>query len=155
MTWIPVVDLSARDAPAAVAEAASTRGFLTVVGHGVAADITEAAWHQARGFFDLSIQEKMTVAMPRPGYPYGYSPLLGETLAASLGDGGLPDLKESYAIGPVDAPRHPMTDPDESFAWSPNLWPAALPGLRASDRSGLSTPRVRHSDRRLASRPAR
>ncbi|MGB8861315.1 MAG: 2OG-Fe(II) oxygenase family protein, partial [Ilumatobacteraceae bacterium] len=70
------------------------------------------------------------VAMPRPGYPYGYSPVAGETLAKSLGMGAAPDLKESLAIGPVDRPTHTITDPDEEFAWSANLWPDALPALR-------------------------
>jgi isopenicillin N synthase-like dioxygenase len=132
MSWVPVVDLAADDAPEAVAEAAARCGFLTIVGHGVAPHVSEAAWIQARAFFDLPAEEKMAVAMPRPGYPYGYSPLLGETLAASLGNGGPPDLKESFAIGPVDAPRHTMLDPDESFAWSANLWPSALPDFRSA-----------------------
>ena len=132
MSWVPEVDLSAADAPAAVAEAAQRCGFLTVVDHGVPADVIEAGWAQARAFFDLPMHDKMSVAMPRPGYPYGYSPLLGETLAASLGNGGPPDLKESFAIGPVDPATHAMADPAESFAWSPNLWPAMLPSFRAA-----------------------
>jgi isopenicillin N synthase-like dioxygenase len=130
MSWVPVVDLAATDAPAAVADAASRCGFLSIVGHGVAPDVSDAAWAQARAFFDLPLDDKMTVAMPRPGYPYGYSPLMGETLAASLGNGGPPDYKESFAIGPVDPPQHALTDPDESFAWSANLWPTALPEFR-------------------------
>ena len=132
MSWVPVVDLAAADAPEAVAEAAARCGFLTIVGHGVAPHVSEGAWNQARAFFDLPAEQKMTVAMPRPGYPYGYSPLLGETLAASLGNGGPPDLKESFAIGPVDPPQHAMLDPDESFAWSENLWPSALPEFRTA-----------------------
>ncbi|MEZ5271482.1 MAG: 2-oxoglutarate and iron-dependent oxygenase domain-containing protein [Ilumatobacteraceae bacterium] len=132
MSWVPVVDLSLPNAPSAVAEACERVGFLTVVGHGVADDIVRAAWSTARQFFDLPLADRMAVAMPRPGYPYGYSPVAGETLARSM-DGGTatpPDLKQSLAIGPVDQPTHTITDPDEDFAWSPNLWPAALPSLR-------------------------
>jgi isopenicillin N synthase-like dioxygenase len=132
MSWVPVIDLGDAGAPAAVAEAASRCGFLSIVGHGVAPEVVESAWAQAQALFDLPLADKMTVAMPTPGYPYGYSPLLGETLAASLGNAGPADLKESFAIGPVDPPRHAMTDSDESFAWSPNLWPAALPGMRTA-----------------------
>lgn len=135
MSWVPVVDLRSPDAPAAVAEACERVGFLTVVGHGVQAAVVDDAWSTARAFFDLPLTERMSVAMPYPGYPYGYSPLAGETLARSLGDeGGLmgaaADLKQSFAIGPVDRPHHVITDPDEQFAWSENLWPAALPQMR-------------------------
>ena len=84
----------------------------------------------ARAFFDLPMEHKMAVAMPAPGYPYGYSPMRGEMLAASLGQYGLADLKESFAIGPVDPPIHHMSDPDEASAWSPSLWPTELPALR-------------------------
>ena len=132
MSWVPVVDLSRDDAPAAVAAACERVGFLTVVGHAVPEAVIASAWSTARAFFDLPLHERMAVAMPRPGDPYGYSPVAGETLARSLGDGPgtPPDLKQSFAIGPVDRPTHTITDPDEAFAWSDNLWPAALPALR-------------------------
>lgn len=130
MSWVPVVDLSSPDAPQAVAEACERVGFLAVVGHGIAPQVIDDAWSAATRFFDLRLDQRMSVAMPEPGYPYGYSPIAGETLAASLGAQALPDLKESFAIGPVDRPTHEITDPDESFAWSANLWPAALPEMR-------------------------
>ncbi len=130
--WVPVIDLQGPHAPGAVAEACEQVGFLTVVGHGVPAEVVDQAWRSARAFFDLPLVEKMRVAMPRPGYPYGYSPVAGETLSASLGTHSHPDLKESFAIGPVDPAGHRFADPDEEFAWSANLWPDALPGLQAA-----------------------
>lgn len=131
MEWVPRVDLSSADASAAVAAACARVGFLTVVGHGVPNSVLDGAWSTAQRFFDLAIDEKMSVAMPRPGYPYGYSPLKGETLSASLGRRSHPDLKQSFAIGPVDPPRHTFADADEEFAWSPNIWPdEALPELK-------------------------
>jgi isopenicillin N synthase-like dioxygenase len=130
MSWVPLVDLSASDAVDSVADACRRVGFLTVVGHGVPALVLDGAWNAAQQFFDLPLERKMQVAMPRPGYPYGYSPLQGETLAASLGHVGLPDLKQSFAIGPVDPASHTFADPDEEFAWSPNLWPESLPAMR-------------------------
>lgn len=126
MSWVPVVDIGARNAPALIDEACERAGFITIVGHGVADAVVADAWNQARAFFNLPLANRMQVAMPRPGYPYGYSPLAGETLTRSLGRAAAPDLKESFAIGPVDRPTHKITDPDESFAWSENLWPAAL-----------------------------
>jgi len=130
VSWVPVIDISATNAPGLIDEACERAGFLTIVGHGVADSVVSDAWDNARAFFDLPLEQRMAVAMPRPGYPYGYSPLAGETLARSLGRAAAPDLKESFAIGPVDRPTHAITDPDESFAWSENLWPASLPTLQ-------------------------
>jgi isopenicillin N synthase-like dioxygenase len=130
MSWVPIVDLSAPDAARAVGDACERVGFLTVVGHGVDTAVLDEAWSTARSFFDLPLADKMRVAMPRPGYPYGYSPVAGETLAASLGRRSHPDLKESFAIGPVTQATHAFADPDEEFAWSANLWPDAQPELQ-------------------------
>jgi isopenicillin N synthase-like dioxygenase len=130
---VPRIDLSSPDAAAAVADACARVGFLTVVGHGVPQQVLDDAWRTAERFFDLPLPAKMAVAMPRPGYPYGYSPVAGETLSASLGRRSHPDLKESFAIGPVDPPAHSFADADEEFAWSENMWPdESLPELRPS-----------------------
>ncbi len=130
---VPVVDISNPKAAVTSIDAACRDvGFFSVVGHGVSPSVMANAWMNARDFFDLSIADKVEVAMPWSGYPYGYSPLAGETLTRSLGLVGSPDLKESFAIGPVDRPTHDIVDPDESFAWSANLWPAALTTFRAS-----------------------
>lgn len=144
MTWVPVVDLSLPDAPSALDDACRRVGFLTITGHGIDPDVVDGAWSTARAFFDLPLADRLQVAMPRPGYPYGYSPLAGETLARSLGETAPPDLKQSFAIGPVDPPRHRFADSDEEFAWSENLWPTALPQMRSAweryyrDLSGLA-----------------
>ena len=130
MSWVPVVDLSADDATASVARACGQVGFFTIVGHDVPADVLSDARDTAAAFFDMPLADRMSVAMPRHGYPYGYSPIAGETLAASLGHRSHPDLKESFAIGPVTSARHVFADPDEAFAWSPNLWPDALGELQ-------------------------
>ena len=129
-SWVPVIDISDPDAAADINAACERVGFLSIVGHGVAETVVDGAWNAAREFFALPLDEKMCVAMPQPGYPYGYSPIAGETLAKSLGNGGAPDLKESFAIGPVDTPTHAITDPDEEFAWSQNLWPDTVPQLQ-------------------------
>lgn len=130
MRWVPVVDISEPNAPGLIDEACERAGFITIVGHGVADSVVANAWNEARRFFDLPLADRMQVAMPRPGYPYGYSPMAGETLTRSLGVAAAPDLKETFAIGPVDHPTHKISDPDESFAWSANRWPEALPTLQ-------------------------
>jgi isopenicillin N synthase-like dioxygenase len=129
---IPVVDISRPDAPARIAEACERFGFLSIIGHGVDAEMLDRAWTDARAFFDQSLDVKMRVAMPSPGYPYGYSPMMGETLSRSLGNQSRPDRKQSLAIGPVDPPTHTFADADEEFAWSPNLWPEVPSSLRES-----------------------
>jgi isopenicillin N synthase-like dioxygenase len=150
---VPVIDLS--DDPirvgAAIDEACRAVGFFTVIGHGVPDHVADAAWDVGRAFFDLPLAERMAVAMPSPGYPYGYCPMGGEALSRSrlldepargspatsrtgATEGSDSDRKETYAVGPVDPPPRPldaMDDPDERAVYAPNLWPhAALPELR-------------------------
>jgi isopenicillin N synthase-like dioxygenase len=130
MRAVPLIDLGDREVVSQVDAACREFGFLVLAGHGVDSSLTNSAWCIARSFFDLPAADRATVAMPYAGYPYGYSPMAAETLAASLGNGGPPDRKSSFGIGPVDPPLHTFTDPDEASAWSPNQWPTALPELR-------------------------
>jgi len=139
---IPVVDLSdfvggstpqRRLVAEAVDRACVDIGFFTVVGHGVAADLVARVQREALAFFDLPVAERLAVAVPEPGYPYGYRPVEAEALSRSIGGDLTADLKESFNVGPIDAPPRPldaMDDLDERAVYAPNLWPAALPGLR-------------------------
>ena len=128
---VPTIDL--RRPPAEVADtiAASCRdlGFFQVVGHGLDPEVVDATWDTAMQFFDLPLEEKLALRI-RPGEAYGYTPFLGERLAASLGDQTPPDLKESFASGPLDAPAAALEDESSRFVYSPNQWPASLPSLR-------------------------
>ena len=139
MSLVPVIDLAPaaageagrRQVAAAVAAACERVGFLVVTGHGVPAGVIDGGWAAARAFFDLDEAAKRAVAMPHPGYPYGYSPVAGESLARSLGDHRPPDLKESFSIGPADLVPPPAVGGEAAeFAWAANLWPAAPPGFR-------------------------
>lgn len=84
----------------------------------------------ATTFFDLPLEEKLSVASPTPDYPYGYIPLAGESLSESITGAAPPDLKEVFNIGPPAPPAHEFADPDEAWVYSPNLWPEALPELK-------------------------
>jgi isopenicillin N synthase-like dioxygenase len=130
MRWVPLIDLASPDAADEIGNACERVGFFAIVNHGVPADVLHSLWSTARGFFDLPLADKQAVAMPYTGYPYGYAPVAYEALARSVGTTSLPDMKESLAIGPVDAATHPFTDPDEASVWSPNLWPSSLPHLQ-------------------------
>jgi isopenicillin N synthase-like dioxygenase len=131
LSYVPVLDLS-RD-PAAVAreldEICTEVGFFQLVGHGVG-ERSDTAWNAMRGFFDLPLEQRMSVRSPSVDYPHGYSPLAAEALGRSLGVDVPPDLKEVFNSGPVDGPPHAITDEDEWVIWSPNLWPAGQPELR-------------------------
>jgi isopenicillin N synthase-like dioxygenase len=108
-------------------------GFFTVVGHGVDDATVAALRSSARAFFDAPLDVRLEVAMPEPGYPYGYNPLEAEALNRSIGGIAPADLKETFNVGPIDPPPRPlgeMVDPDERAVYAPNLWPAGVPSLR-------------------------
>lgn len=139
---VPVVDVSdfvdgstARRAAvaAAVDQACIDVGFFSVVGHGVDRGVVDRAHLAALEFFDLPLEDRLTAVKPAPTAPYGYSPFSAEALNASLGGAAVPDLKETYNVGPVGKPPRPLTemdDPDERDAWSATVWPSAMPALR-------------------------
>ncbi len=107
-------------------------GFFQIIGHGVPDDVADAAWQAATSFFDLPLADRMAVVKPHPNHPYGYVPNALEVLARSLDEGGAPDLKEIFNVGPVDPLGRPYVDDDEVEAFSPNVWPAALPEMQAT-----------------------
>ena len=127
---IPVIDLADQHAATLIAQACENTGFLVVTNHGVDQVLIDAASAAATRFFDLSTADKMAVAMPYPGYPYGYAPMRGERLAASQGDVTPPDLKETFSMGPIERPAHRPADAAEAFVYEPTPWPPALPELQ-------------------------
>jgi isopenicillin N synthase-like dioxygenase len=131
LATVPTIDLRRPTAEAAAAIAASCRdlGFFQIVGHGLDADVVDATWETATQFFELPLDKKLALRI-RPGEAYGYTPFLGERLAASLGNETPPDLKESFASGPLDTPVEAREDESSRFVYSPNRWPASLPALR-------------------------
>ena len=134
MPYVPIIDIS-RDPDVVGAEldaVCRTVGFFQITGHGLADGVADRAWAAATSFFDLPLDDKLSVRVPDDGTPYGYIPVAGESLSRSVAGSAPPDLKEVFNIGPVTAPDHAMTDPDERSVYAPNLWPAALPELRAA-----------------------
>lgn len=139
MRDFPVIDISSfpassREAKRALAqrvdEVCRETGFLAIVGHGVPRDVISSAWDSARHFFDLPMEEKLSVKMPYEGYPYGYAPFQAETLAKSLGEETPPDLKESFSIGPLHVSAVEKDDPYADFRYAENHWPAEPAGFK-------------------------
>ncbi len=131
MSAVPTIDLDrpTDDVAGAIAECARELGFFQIVGHGLDRAELDAAWDTAARLFDLPTDVKVELRI-RPGEAYGYTPFLGERLAASLGNETPPDLKESFATGPLDGPAADLDDDSSRFVYSPNRWPDALPALR-------------------------
>jgi isopenicillin N synthase-like dioxygenase len=130
--YVPIVDISGDPdvVGADLDEICRAAGFFQITGHGIPGDVAEPAWAMATEFFDLPLQDKLSVARPAPDYPYGYMPLAGESLSKSITGAAPPDLKEVFNIGPPGLSPRQYADPDEAWAHSPNLWPQALPELQ-------------------------
>ena len=144
-TTVPVIDIApfdpsgerarpiARDAVVRAVDAACTDiGFFTIAGHGVPSALGDRMLATSRAFFDLPAGEKQRVARPRPEQSRGYLALGAENLSYSRGDASSTDLKEFFAIGPVDVPDEAYYRRPEAYpSFAPNLWPERPAGLRA------------------------
>jgi len=85
----------------------------------------------SRAFFDLPVEDKQRVRRPRPEQSRGYIGLGEENLSYSVGR-DTTDLKEFFAIGPVDVPDEPYYRAPAAYpSFAPNVWPARPPELRA------------------------
>lgn len=136
---IPVVDLEAarrgdtrarRAAAAAIDRAARGVGFFVVAGHGVPAALYDEARGAALEFFAQPAADKLRVARPSREESRGYAAVGGEGLARGLGGEASYDLRESFAIGPVD--RWPASVLGEHAYphYTPNVWPERPARLR-------------------------
>jgi isopenicillin N synthase-like dioxygenase len=137
---IPIIDIAAarrgdtaakRAAAVEIDRAAREIGFFAVSGHGFSDALYRDACASVLAFFDRPLEEKRLSARPSREESRGYAAMGGESLAKSLGAVAPHDLKETFAIGPVDTfPASLLGD----FAYphyTPNVWPAHPPGMRA------------------------
>ena len=139
-TTVPAIDVApllggdadARRAVArAIGRACKDIGFFTIVGHGVDAALVQRMSDVSRAFFDLPLADKQRVRRPRPEQSRGYIGVGEENLAYGVGR-ATTDLKEFFAIGPVDVPDEPYyTAPAAYPSFAPNVWPERPAGLRA------------------------
>jgi isopenicillin N synthase-like dioxygenase len=137
---VPVIDVAPfRDGTAAgkrrvadeIARACTDIGFFTIVGHGVDPGVVERMFRVSRAFFDLPLAEKQAVARPRPEQSRGYLGLGDENLSYSLDRPDTVDLKEFFAIGPIDVGDDEYYHRPAAYpAFARNLWPARPVDLR-------------------------
>ncbi|MEM7338868.1 MAG: 2-oxoglutarate and iron-dependent oxygenase domain-containing protein [Actinomycetota bacterium] len=79
-----------------IGEACENVGFLTVVGHGVDADLCAAVLHETRRLFTISDAEKAAAAWNDERPNRGYDPAGRQRLDADAAA----DLKEAWSLGP-------------------------------------------------------
>ncbi len=131
---LPVLDFSRLDA--GPDEAARFRdelrdamhevGFFYLAGHGVPQELTDAMLKASRDFFDLPEDQKLAVENVRSPQFRGYTRVGGE-----LTDGAV-DWREQIDIGVERSTVEPGAGVAEYWRLEgPNLWPEALPGMRA------------------------
>lgn len=134
---VPAVDISAyvrggspeQRAAAARAfdEAASTVGFVQILGHGIPTEVTDAFGDALDSFFDLPLEVKKGYRTP-PEVNRGYAPPKTESLSLSLGlapSNRMHDFFEAFNIGAArsDYPDLDLPLPD----YAENLWPREAP----------------------------
>ena len=140
---IPIVDLTplreqtdAAGVGSALRAATEGLGFVYVKGHGIPADVIDAARASAFEFFRSSEEDKTKVFVSpqhrgwlRPG-------------AARMQDDANVDLKESFVWGAQDADGstqqdHPLRGPNQWPAFAPDLQKAAMTYLRGAHKVAL------------------
>jgi isopenicillin N synthase-like dioxygenase len=137
----PVIDLAPyrRGEPGALAEVAAQLrhaleniGFLIVVNHGIAAELTEGIVEQTRRFHALPMTEKLKLAAGR-GRGSGFTGYLpsGEysVKTSEVNDNDQPDLNEAFFMDRERAPDDPEVLAGKLFR-ELNKWPADLLGFR-------------------------
>lgn len=135
---IPTIDLepyfagNERDKRRVAAEvdaACIDSGFLIVVGHSIEERLIDETRRLAKDFYRLPVNEKLRLRM-EPGIFRGYTSPGDLSVAASYGVEGPPDLKETFAIGPVDPPSDPDYRHGGGAFFAANRWPTRPARMR-------------------------
>lgn len=138
---VPAVDIApyvdpdgSREARLAAArafdEAASTVGFVQILGHGVPAEVTDAFADALDAFFHLPPETKNTYRTP-PEINRGYAPPKTESLSLSLGlapSNRMHDFFEAFNVGAAHTDYPGLDLPTTDYA--ENVWPAEAAGFR-------------------------
>ncbi|WP_280262027.1 isopenicillin N synthase family dioxygenase [Nocardia wallacei] len=137
---VPVIDISpyvraaTEEERAHVArqvdEAASTVGFMQIVGHAVPQGVIDDFAAALDAFFGLDLETKKGYRTP-PEINRGYSPPKSESLSLSLGvesAGRMNDFFEAFNIGAATSDYPGIDLPATDYA--ENLWPQQVPQFR-------------------------
>ncbi len=138
---VPAVDISSyvdpggsREARLAAArafdEAASTVGFVQILGHGVPLEVTDAFAAALDGFFSLPPETKKAYRTP-PEINRGYTPPKTESLSLSLGlapSNRMHDFFEAFNVGAAHTDYPGLDLP--VIDYPENVWPDQAAGFR-------------------------
>ena len=102
-------------------------GFLVVTGHEVDLGLVAELRDAVRRFFALAPEVKARYVATGEFYA-GYLPAGAEANAAAYGGSAAPDLKETFAAGPVDPPADLVAAAPRFYG--PSIWPEEVPELR-------------------------
>jgi isopenicillin N synthase-like dioxygenase len=106
-----------RETAAAVNAACRSMGFFYVSDHGVSEALQARLERVSAQFFELSVAEKMTIAMAHGGRAWrGYFPPEGEITS------GVPDLKEGIYFG-TDLPQEHLAVVQKLLLHGANIYP--------------------------------
>ena len=131
MNTVPEIDISGlfedrsarRNVAAEIGEACEKIGFLAISGHRVDEKLIGRAQRVGREFFRLPLETKECIARKPPQFYRGYVGISTEGLGRMAGTGAA-DLKEAYAMGPInvlDTPYYASREGKSHF--EPNRWP--------------------------------
>lgn len=138
MEHIPVIDVAGydrgyqskrREIAAHVAHAVEEIGFLCVTGHGIPQSVIDGVRKGAWTFFNQPLAVKQVYLHPSRNLNRGYTPFAEERNAASAGMGDAADLREGFIFGPLELPEGIEAGTVAAYAYQPNIWPEALPGV--------------------------
>jgi len=101
-------------------------GFLVVTGHGVDPRLLTALRASVREFFALPQAVKAKYAVTGDFYA-GWLPCGAEANAAAYGGSTAPDLKETFAAGPVDTPAELIAAAPRHYGVT--TWPDEVPEM--------------------------
>lgn len=142
---VPVIDISPfrsgtpalkAEVAAQVAQACTDIGFLVISGHGIADDLISRMYRATKSFFEGPLENKLAVARPEAGQIRGYSGVEQEGLGLLEDQPAPPDLKESYDIGPLDAPADDYHQAEAAGAhFAPNVWPTGVEDFEPAYRA--------------------
>ena len=140
MDRAPIIDIApflagdpaGRDAVVrALRSAAEEIGFFAVTGHGVAPEIIDELYAQARVFFSQTEAQKSLVAPPTATYPRGWKAVGFEALSFGNASATPTDLKEYYHFGRADWPTNDayyMGAEGQQY-FHRNIWPKEPAGF--------------------------
>ena len=126
MTELPIIDIAAPGAAAALGRSLEEIGFAYIAGHGVPQNVIDAVFAASRAFHASPLELKTSLAIN--AWHRGYMAMASSTVVtSSVARVTRPNLSESLMI------MHDVAPPDVGPPLQgPNQWPAWLPRFQAA-----------------------